>query len=98
MTHNYTFEWDSEKAKNNRKKHGVSFDEAATVFKDSRALTIFDPDHSEIEDRWITLGVSEKARCLIVVHTFRDERESHVTIRIVSSRKANKHEMKTYGE
>ncbi len=94
----YTFEWDIEKARDNRKKHGVSFDEAATVFKDSRALSIYDPDHSETEDRWITLGISEKARCLIVVHTFRSERKNHVTIRILSRRKANKNEIQSYGE
>jgi len=76
----------------------VAFDEAATVFRDSKALSIFDPDHSESEDRWITIGISEKGRVLIVIHTFREESEDAVTIRIISSRKATKQETKTYGE
>ncbi|HDR15245.1 MAG TPA: BrnT family toxin [Desulfobacteraceae bacterium] len=95
---NYTFEWDPQKAQDNRDKHGVAFDEAATVFRDSKALSIFDPDHSETEDRWITMGISEKGRLLIVIHTFREESEDAVTIRIISSRKATKQEIKTYGE
>jgi uncharacterized DUF497 family protein len=54
---NYNFEWDRHKAQLNHKKHGVRFEEAATVFKDPKALTIFDPDHSKTEDRWITMGI-----------------------------------------
>lgn len=76
----------------------LSFDEAATVFKDSRALSIFDPDHSETEDRWITLGISDKGRLLVVIHTFREESNNNIIIRIFSSRKATKKEIKTYGE
>jgi hypothetical protein len=98
MTINYTFEWDPRKARDNRDKHGVTFDEAATVFGDSKALSIPDPDHSEIEDRWITMGISEKGRLLIVIHTFLEESKDAVTIRIISSRKATKQEIKTYGE
>ncbi|UCF82003.1 MAG: BrnT family toxin [Desulfobacteraceae bacterium] len=98
MSVNYNFEWDPTKDRENRNKHGVAFDEAATVFKDSKALSIFDPDHSEAEDRWITMGISEKGRLLIVIHTFREESEDAVTIRIISSRKATKQETKTYGE
>jgi len=98
MAINYTFEWDPRKAHDNRDKHDVAFDEAATVFRDSKALSIFDPDHSETEARWITLGISEKGRLLIVIHTFREESEGAVTIRIISSRKATKQEIKTYGE
>jgi uncharacterized protein len=60
MTINYNFEWDPGKASGNMIKHGVTFDEAATVFKDSKAISIFDPDHSEDEERWLTLGISEK--------------------------------------
>ena len=98
MAISYNFEWDPRKARGNRNKHGVAFDEAATVFKDPKAISIFDPDHSEIEDRWITMGISETGRLLIVIHAFRDESEDAVTIRIVSSRKATKQEIKTYGE
>jgi len=98
MAINYNFEWDPRKAHENRDKHDVSFDEAATVFRDSKALSIFDPDHSDPEDRWITMGISEKGRLLIVIHTFREESEDVVTIRIISSRKATKQETKTYGK
>jgi uncharacterized protein len=98
MALNYNFEWAPRKAHDNFDKHGVAFDEAATVFKDSRALSVFDSDHNEAEDRWITMGISEKGRLLIVVHSFREEIEDAVTIRIISSRKATKQETKTYGE
>ena len=95
---NYTFEWDPIKARDNLDKHDVAFDEAATVFKDSKAISIFDPDHSETEDRWVTMGISENGRLLIVIHTFRKESEDAMTIRIISSRKATKHETASYGE
>ena len=98
MAVNYNFEWDPIKARDNLDKHDGAFDEAATVFRESKALSIFDPDHSETEDRWITMGISEKGRLLIVVHTFREESEDVATIRIISSRKATKQEIKTYGE
>jgi uncharacterized DUF497 family protein len=98
MAINYNFEWDPVKAYENQSKHGITFDEAATIFKDSKALTIFDPDHSEIEDRWITMGFSEKKRLLIVIHTFREEAGDNFSVRIISCRKATKQEIKTYGE
>ena len=98
MTINYNIEWDPGKAHENLNKHGVAFDEAATVLKDSKAISIFDPDHSETEDRWITMGISETGRLLIVIHSFREESEDAVTIRIISSRKATKQETKKYGE
>lgn len=98
MAINYNFEWDPRKAHDNRDKHGITFDEAATVFRDSKALSIFDPDHSETEDRWITMGISGNGRLLIVNHTFRVESEDDVTVRIISSRKATKQETKKYGE
>jgi uncharacterized DUF497 family protein len=88
----------SRKAVSNEDKHGVSFEEAATIFADPMALTIFDPDHNESDDRWITMGLSIKGRLLIVVHTFRDDNEGAHTIRIVSTRKASRHELKKYGE
>ncbi len=80
------------------KKHGVSFEESATVFKDPNALSLFDSDHSENEDRWITLGLSEKARLLVVIHTFLEKMDGTIIIRIISSRKATKQESLTYGE
>ena len=87
MTINYNFEWDPNKASNNQYKHDVTFDEAATVFKDSKSLSIFDPDHSDEEDRWLTLGISKKGRLLVVAHTFREEGNDSIRIRIISVEK-----------
>lgn len=85
------FEWDPRKAELNRRKHGVSFEEAATAFSDPRSLTTFDPDHSEDEDRFILLGFSFAGRLLVVVHT---DRES--AVRIISARVASTQERGTY--
>lgn len=85
------FEWDSNKAKKNRKIHGISFDEASTTFKDTLSLTIYDPLHSEQEDRFILIGNSNKNRLLVVIHAERGD-----NIRIISARKANKNERKYY--
>jgi uncharacterized DUF497 family protein len=93
---NYNFEWDPGKAKINKEKHGISFEEAATVFLDPLAATIYDPDHSESENRWITLGISQNGKLLVTCHTFRTENESRI-VRIFSSRKATKTEKKQYG-
>jgi uncharacterized DUF497 family protein len=98
MAVHYNFEWDPIKGSDNLDKHGVAFEESATVFKDPKAISIFDPDHSETEDRWVTMGISEKGRLLTVIHTFRKESEDAFTIRIISSRKATKHETTFYGE
>lgn len=88
------FEWDENKNKINIKKHKVSFEEAKTVFYDENALVISDPDHSETEDRFIILGLSESPRLLVVCHCYREPDE---TIRIISARKATKNETKSYG-
>jgi len=93
---NYNFEWDPREAHSNYAKHGIRFEEAATVFRDPRALTIFDPDHSEFEDRWITMGISKTGRLLIVCHTFQEENKDSVSIRIFSSRKATRKESNLY--
>ena len=98
MPMNFNFEWDRKKARANQNTHGVGFDEGATVFADPMALSIFDPDHSETEERWITLGISEKGRLLVVKHTFRKEGEDAIMVRIISTRKASKRESQTYGE
>jgi len=87
------FEWDSTKATKNIKIHGVSFDEASTAFKDTLSLTIYDPLHSDEEDRQILIGNSYKNRLLVVVHTERGDK-----IRIISARKATKNEKKQYEE
>lgn len=87
------FEWDEQKAIANAKKHGVSFDEARSVFVDERAKLIDDPDHSEDEDRFILLGLSSALRMLIVCHCYRSEGN---VIRIISARKATTKESKFY--
>ena len=87
-----TFEWDEEKNVSNQKKHGVSFQEAETVFIDENALLIHDPDSSK-EDRFILLGLGAKFRLLVVCHCYRENDE---VIRIISARKATKTEQKRY--
>ena len=92
----YQFEWDPRKARQNFKRHRVTFERAATIFLDRSALSEFDEAHSEAEDRWITLGVDQKGVLLVVCHTFRDETESHARIRLISARKATKGEEVEY--
>ncbi len=87
------FEWDDKKEKANIRKHGVSFDEARSVFYDENAIRYFDPEHSEDEDRFIMLGMSFKLRTLIVCHCFL-ERET--LVRIISARKTDKFEERDY--
>ena len=94
----YNFEWDPEKARLNRKKHGVSFEQGAVVFGDPRALSLYDGAHSMTEDRWITLGIAAAGTLLVVHHTFTEIDPSTVTIRIFSCRKATKNEISHYGE
>jgi len=87
------FKWDPKKASSNEKKHGVSFEEARTVFFDENAKLIDDPDHSEDEDRFVLLGLSSTLRVILVCHCYRDEGG---VIRIISARKASSHESKQY--
>ena len=87
------FEWDSAKNISNQKKHGISFEEAKTVFYDENARLIHDPDHSKDEDRFIILGISLNLRLLVVIHAYRKHDE---IIRIISSRKATKKETMYY--
>jgi uncharacterized DUF497 family protein len=87
------FEWDDRKAAANDKKHGVSFEEARTVFFDERARLIDDPDHSEDEERFILLGLSSTLRLLVVCHCYRSAGN---VIRIISARKATARESKSY--
>lgn len=89
------FEWDTDKAAANVKKHKVSFDEAQTSFLDEDALVVEDPDHSDTEDRFILLGVSAALRVLFVCHCVR---ESGSVIRIISARRADRFEQKQYSE
>jgi len=85
------FEWDDEKSLSNRKKHGVSFHEAATVFGDPLAITFSDPDHSVGERRFLTFGLSARNRMLVVVHTDR-----YGKTRIISARQATRYERTIY--
>lgn len=86
------FEWDANKSASNIKKHGISFDEAKTVFTDEYARLIGDPDNSDDEDRFLLLGTSIDSKLLVVCHCVR-EAES---IRLISARKADKQERKIY--
>jgi uncharacterized DUF497 family protein len=87
------FEWDREKAKSNLGKHGISFEEASTVFGDPGSLTIPDPVHSGMENRFVTLGSSHRGQLLVVVHTERGD-----NIRIISARVASRRERRNYEE
>lgn len=87
------FEWNPSKAKKNVYKHGVSFEEAASVFYDALAVTGADPDHSMGEERTITFGVSSSGRLLVVAHSQRGD-----AIRIISARVTTRHERKIYEE
>ena len=87
------FEWDPYKAESNYRKHGVSFEEAQTVFDDDDARLIHDPEHSLEEDRYILLGISQVLRLLIVCHVYRENDE---VIRIISARLATKSERRQY--
>jgi uncharacterized protein len=92
---NLQFTWNAAKARENVKKHGVSFDEAQSVFYDDDARLLDDPDHSEDEDRFILLGMSTTPRLLVVVHAYR---EAGGVIRLISARKATRRERHAYSE
>lgn len=83
------FEWNKRKAQQNLQKHQVDFTEASTVFADKLSITIPDPDHSEDEERWVTIGLSNRQRLLVVIHTEEEE-----TIRIISARRADRFEQR----
>ncbi len=89
-----SFIWNKKKARENLKKHKISFEEAQTVFSDPNARMIFDPEHSGDEERFILLGISSGLRLLVVCHCYR---EDDMVIRIISARKAKKKEQKQYG-
>jgi len=89
------FEWDPKKADLNRKKHGITFESAQSVFDDPLALTIPDEEHSEGEERWITLGQARSHMLVLVIHTYRDTQNEEV-IRLISARRATPKERKQY--
>jgi uncharacterized DUF497 family protein len=86
------FQWDAEKAESNLSKHGVSFEEASTVFGDPLARTIIDPDHSENETRFLTVGLSQSSRLIVVAHVDREDEET----RIINARLATPRERRNY--
>jgi uncharacterized protein len=88
-----SFEWDKDKSRRNKRKHGVSFEEVQTVFYDERAIQYFDPDHSKDEDRFIMLGMSFRLKILVVCHCYRSD---DAVIRIISARRADKREESEY--
>ncbi len=96
MNVNYNFKWDFQKAKQNKLRHKISFELAASVFRDPKALTIYDDLHSVSEDRWVTLGISSSGILIVVSHTFNEDDKNNVTIRIITARKATKNESKQY--
>ncbi len=93
---NYLFEWDYLKANLNFTKHKVRFETATSIFKDPRALSIFDDEHSIEEERWITIGLANSSQLILVVHTFEVLDSNNVKIRIISARKATKNEIIKY--
>ena len=94
----YQFDWDEAKAASNVRKHGVSFEDAMTIFKDPHILTIFDPDHSGMEDRWISIGCASTPQLILAVHTHVEIDADNVSIRIISARKPTKREAQQYRE
>ena len=94
----YDFQWDPTKALYNARKHGVTFDEAATVFLDALALTVYDEAHSQNEDRWFTLGYDAGGRLLAVAHTYEATGPTNVRVRIISARRATRRERGSYEE
>jgi len=92
----YQFEWNYKKDRENKRKYKIDFRRAATVFRDSYMITIFDYEHSDNEDRWITLGTDENGILLIVSHIFYRISAAQCNIRIISARKATKNEKKQY--
>ena len=92
----YYFEWDRTKARSNHRKHGISFDRAATIFLDPHMLSEYDEQHSEQEERWITMGVDHTGVVLVVCHTFEEMTRDSAIVRLISARKATKAEISQY--
>jgi uncharacterized DUF497 family protein len=92
----YEFEWDPKKARENLRKHRITFERAATIFLDPQALSDFDEEERGKEHRWITLGLDRTGVLLVVCHTYRDETETSAHIRLISARKPTRNEAKHY--
>lgn len=98
MQMNYNFEWDIKKAKSNLLKHKISFETASSIFRDEKAISVSDEEHSTEEERWLTIGMDEVTRTLVVIHTFLTIDNNNCIIRIISARKATKKEANIYAE
>ncbi len=94
----YHFDWDPVKARSNLADHKISFRLATTVFRDPLAVTIFDEDHSESEERWATLGQGENGQLLVVIHTFQQTSPTEINVRLISAREATRREIQDYQE
>jgi uncharacterized DUF497 family protein len=92
----YVFDWDPKKAALNLRNHRVGFERAATMFLDSRAVSISDEEHSDEEERWVTIGLDASGNLLVVVHTFEEMNETRCKIRLISARRATKKEAEQY--
>jgi uncharacterized DUF497 family protein len=92
----YNFTWDPAKEATNIRKHGIAFRQAASVFHDPNQVSIFDEDHSEDEERWITIGVDNGGVLRVVIHTFEQRSSELIEIRIISARKATRTEIAQY--
>ena len=95
-TARFEFDWDPAKAASNIAKHGVSFDEAMTVFLDPFALSRLDDAHGAAEERWVTIGLSRATNLVVVVHTYVEFDEERVYIRIISARRPTRNEKRQY--
>lgn len=94
----YHFDWDPVKARSNLANHGVTFQLATTVLRDPLALTVYDEEHSETEERWVTLGLAENGQYLVVVHTWQEVSPTEFVVRIISARAAEREEIRDYQE
>ncbi|MGC1375986.1 MAG: BrnT family toxin [Anaerolineales bacterium] len=94
----YDFDWNPEKNRANVQKHGISFRQAASVFRDPNQISAFDEAHSNTEDRWVTLGLDSAGILRVVVHTFEQTAEEIWKIRMISARKANRDEENQYNQ
>ncbi|HUF43656.1 MAG TPA: BrnT family toxin [Verrucomicrobiae bacterium] len=96
MAFQYLFEWDPAKARQNARSHRVTFERAATVFSDPNTLSLFDEQHSDVEERWITMGLDRAGALLVICHTYHEESENTARVRLISARKATKREARQY--
>ncbi|GMU48632.1 MAG: hypothetical protein AMXMBFR31_08580 [Candidatus Desulfobacillus denitrificans] len=92
----FDFDWDVSKARTNLAKHGVSFHLATSVFRDPLAVTIFDDEHSNVEERWITLGRAQNGQVLVVIHSITEMGSTEIHLRIISARRADPAEVRDY--